>query len=142
MFPICAYKNRNRQQLPYNERTIIMYERWMEHAKCKDLPREMFFPTDGGGVVAAQKICSTCPVAAACLEYALGQGISDQFGVWGGCSERQRRRILKERAQDILQAPMADLPELIGAASDELIAYPSGLELEQWESQQKEVLIG
>lgn len=69
-----------------------MYERWMDNASCADFPREMFFPTDGGGVVKAQKICARCPVAKDCLRYALVNHID--YGVWGGCSERKRRRLL------------------------------------------------
>lgn len=69
-----------------------MYERWMENASCADFPREMFFPTDGGGVVRAQKVCASCPVSGDCLRYALANHID--HGVWGGCSERKRRRLL------------------------------------------------
>ena len=47
------------------------------------------------GVLVAQKICAECPVSAACLEYALANHID--HGVWGGCSERERRRILRRR---------------------------------------------
>ena len=43
----------------------------------------------------ARKICATCPVVEPCLEYALANRI--EHGVWGGCSERERRRILKRR---------------------------------------------
>jgi WhiB family redox-sensing transcriptional regulator len=49
-------------------------------------------------VDAARKICAACPVQEACLEYALVQRID--HGVWGGCSERERRRILKRRRQE------------------------------------------
>jgi WhiB family redox-sensing transcriptional regulator len=47
------------------------------------------------GVDRARKICATCNVTEQCLEYALEQRI--EHGVWGGCSERERRRILKRR---------------------------------------------
>lgn len=55
----------------------------------------MFFPSDGVGVDRARKICATCPVREACLDYALEHRID--HGVWGGTSERERRRILKRR---------------------------------------------
>ena len=47
------------------------------------------------GVLVAQRICAECPVAEACLEYALEHHID--HGVWGGASERERRRILRRR---------------------------------------------
>jgi len=68
---------------------------WMQDGNCRNYPPGAFFPSDGVGVDAARKICSDCPVKAPCLEYALDQRID--HGVWGGCSERERRRILKSR---------------------------------------------
>ena len=50
---------------------------------------------DGAGVERARAVCVNCPVAAQCLEYALALHID--HGVWGGCSERERRRIAKRR---------------------------------------------
>ena len=68
---------------------------WMVHARCRELAPETFFPSDGSGVADAQRVCATCPVAAECLEYALEYRI--EHGVWGGASERERRRILRRR---------------------------------------------
>jgi WhiB family transcriptional regulator, redox-sensing transcriptional regulator len=68
---------------------------WMARGKCKEVAPDIFFPSDGMGVLAAQKICAECPVASMCLEYALENHID--HGVWGGCSERERRRILRRR---------------------------------------------
>lgn len=75
-----------------------MIEHWMENASCADLPRDMFFPSSGAGVVKAQKVCQACPVVEECLDYALTNRI--EHGIWGGCSERKRRRILKVRSQE------------------------------------------
>jgi WhiB family redox-sensing transcriptional regulator len=68
---------------------------WMAQGNCADQPPTTFFPSDGVGVEVARRICATCPVKEPCLEYALEQRID--HGVWGGCSERERRRILKRR---------------------------------------------
>ena len=68
---------------------------WMAQGNCRHEPPTRFFPSDGVGVEVAKKICSTCPVTDLCLEYALAQRID--HGVWGGTSERQRRRILRSR---------------------------------------------
>ena len=75
---------------------------WMADGNCRLHPPATFFPSDGVGVDRARKICRDCPVATACLEYALDARID--HGVWGGCSERERRRISKRRRQDALMA--------------------------------------
>jgi WhiB family redox-sensing transcriptional regulator len=77
------------------EREQNMGTEWMAEGKCRDLPPDVFFPSEGLGVQAAQRICAECPVIDQCLEYALAQRID--HGVWGGCSERERRRILRRR---------------------------------------------
>ena len=76
---------------------------WMRAGHCRDHPPATFFPSDGVGVTVAMRICGDCPVKDQCLEYALENRI--EHGVWGGCSERERRRILKRRRQGA--APMA-----------------------------------
>jgi WhiB family transcriptional regulator, redox-sensing transcriptional regulator len=68
---------------------------WMARGLCTSIPPATFFPSDGAGVEVARKICASCPVREACLEHALVNRID--HGVWGGCSERERRRILKRR---------------------------------------------
>lgn len=73
---------------------------WMAQGKCRELPPAVFFPSDGLGVQAAQRICADCPVSDACLEYALANRID--HGVWGGRSERERRRILRRRREPVV----------------------------------------
>jgi len=68
---------------------------WMARGRCTNVPPEVFFPSDGVGVEIARRICADCPVKEPCLEYALAERID--HGVWGGTSERERRRILKAR---------------------------------------------
>lgn len=68
---------------------------WMADGNCRLHPPATFFPSDGAGVDRARKICKECPVLGTCLEFALEERID--HGVWGGCSERERRRILKRR---------------------------------------------
>ena len=68
---------------------------WMAKGNCATHPPSTFFPSDGVGVEVARRVCIDCPVQAPCLEHALRNRID--HGVWGGSSERQRRRILKER---------------------------------------------
>ncbi len=68
---------------------------WMAEGNCRNEPPSTFFPTDGVGVEIARRICATCPVMSYCLEYALRNRID--HGVWGGASERERRRIARRR---------------------------------------------
>ena len=68
---------------------------WMRTGNCQEQAPRVFFPSDGVGVEVARRICATCPVKEPCLEYALFHRID--HGVWGGASERERRRILKRR---------------------------------------------
>jgi WhiB family redox-sensing transcriptional regulator len=79
------------KQVPFDDSPT----RWMAEGNCRNYPPAMFFPSDGVGVDRARAICKGCPVAEKCLEYALEERI--EHGVWGGCSERERRRILKRR---------------------------------------------
>ena len=83
---------------------------WMADGNCRLHPPATFFPSDGVGVDRARKICRDCPVVATCLDYALDARID--HGVWGGCSERERRRILKRRRDDALSATPSDSVEL------------------------------
>ena len=72
-----------------------MDNEWMAAGNCRVEPPATFFPSDGVGVEVAKRVCEDCPAKSPCLEYALVNRID--HGVWGGTSERQRRRILKQR---------------------------------------------
>lgn len=69
----------------------------MLRAHCRGRNPAEFFPSDGVGVEFARGVCAECPVSRECLEYALYYRID--HGVWGGCSERERRRILRRRRE-------------------------------------------
>ena len=68
---------------------------WQEQALCAETDPEAFFPEKGGSTREAKKICTGCEVKAQCLEFALAN--DERFGIWGGLSERERRR-LRRRA--------------------------------------------
>ncbi len=67
---------------------------WQERALCAQTDPESFFPEKGGSTREAKKICTGCEVRSECLEYALGH--DERFGIWGGLSERERRRLKKQ----------------------------------------------
>lgn len=64
---------------------------WQDRGLCSQTDPEAFFPEKGGSTQEAKRICSACDVRAECLEYALAHG--ERFGIWGGLSERERRRL-------------------------------------------------
>jgi WhiB family redox-sensing transcriptional regulator len=66
-------------------------EKWQDRALCAQTDPEAFFPEKGGSTREAKKICQRCPVRSECLEYALAH--DERFGIWGGLSERERRRL-------------------------------------------------
>lgn len=68
---------------------------WQERALCAQTDPESFFPEKGGSTREAKRVCMSCEVRVPCLEYALAN--DERFGIWGGLSERERRRV-KRRA--------------------------------------------
>lgn len=68
---------------------------WQDRALCAQTDPDAFFPEKGGSAREAKLICRGCEVRSQCLEYALEHG--ERHGVWGGMSERDRRRLLREQ---------------------------------------------
>lgn len=66
---------------------------WREDAACLQYDPELFFPDKGGSSREAKQICASCLVQAECLDGALAA--DERFGVWGGLSERERRKVAK-----------------------------------------------
>jgi WhiB family redox-sensing transcriptional regulator len=68
---------------------------WQDEANCKGANADLFFPERGASTRSAKAICRECEVRADCLEFAIVTG--EKFGNWGGMSERERRRVRRER---------------------------------------------
>src|SRR4029079_31085 len=69
---------------------------WQDYSNCLGVDPDLFFPARGASTQEAQEVCRGCVVREDCLEYALANG--EKFGIWGGMSERERRRIRRQRA--------------------------------------------
>lgn len=69
---------------------------WQEQANCLGVDPDLFFPERGASTKEAKGVCAGCEVRLDCLEYALSNG--EKFGIWGGLSERERRRLRRQRA--------------------------------------------
>ena len=71
---------------------------WRRQAACRQMPADMFFPVGTSGmaveeVQAAKAVCGACPVSEQCLEFSLQT--RQEFGIWGGTDEDERREILR-----------------------------------------------
>ena len=76
-----------------DEETVLS---WQERSLCAQTDPEAFFPEKGGSTREAKKVCLTCEVRDDCLESALMN--DERFGIWGGLSERERRKLKKSAA--------------------------------------------
>ena len=70
-------------------------QKWWDLGACKGLDSAMFYPDDEASAVSAKAVCADCAVRSTCLEHALD--IREKAGVWGGATERDRRRIIRQR---------------------------------------------
>ena len=68
---------------------------WKIDALCSTTDPDSFFPEKGGSTREVKKVCDHCPVVDDCLEYALAA--EERYGIWGGKSARERRKILYQR---------------------------------------------
>jgi WhiB family redox-sensing transcriptional regulator len=92
----------------------IVGQPWVDQALCAQTDPESFFPEKGGSTREAKRVCLTCDVRAECLEYALDY--DERFGIWGGLSERERRKLHK--ARDIVPIDTTHLVESTFLFSD------------------------
>jgi WhiB family redox-sensing transcriptional regulator len=70
---------------------------WKQQARCLGVDPEVFYPDeeDEQGAELAKQICDSCPVCEVCLEHAIG--VREKWGIWGGLTARERRRIIRRR---------------------------------------------
>jgi WhiB family transcriptional regulator, redox-sensing transcriptional regulator len=64
---------------------------WIDLAECRGMDTGLFFPERGELTAQAKATCQRCDVQAECLAYAMNN--REHYGIWGGLSERQRRRL-------------------------------------------------
>ena len=85
---------------------------WQDFANCLGVDPDLFFPERGASTREAKEVCRGCVVREDCLEYALDNG--EKFGIWGGMSERERRRLRRQRA--IARRAAAEAGASVGGA--------------------------
>lgn len=72
-------------------------ESWRDRAACDGCDPNMFHPNRGEPTEPAKLVCWGCPVKTECLTWALDHFV--KLGIYGGRSERERRRMRRERRQ-------------------------------------------
>jgi len=88
----------------------IIYGRqapWHDQARCVilGLDPNFFFPMQGVPAGPAKEVCTHCQVRSTCLEFAVAHG--DKFGIWGGMSARDRKRLTRVRRLQRQLIPLA-----------------------------------
>jgi WhiB family redox-sensing transcriptional regulator len=73
--------------------SILIPPAWTAQGLCAQVDPELFFPEKGGSTRDSKDVCAVCPVRVECLTWALDH--DERHGVWGGLSERERRRLRK-----------------------------------------------
>jgi WhiB family redox-sensing transcriptional regulator len=68
---------------------------WRQRAACRGLDADIFYPVSDDDAWEAQAVCASCPVRQPCLEHALT--FREREGIWGGFTERERRRLIRQR---------------------------------------------
>jgi WhiB family redox-sensing transcriptional regulator len=90
-------------------------EQWYSQALCAQTDPDAFYPEKGGSTAEAKKICLRCPVKQKCLQWALDH--DERFGIWGGLSDRERRRLARGEAAGELVDEPHQLPAIAVAAA-------------------------
>ena len=80
-------------------RSVSQPADWMADAACAEVDPELWFPETGGSSREAKRICARCGVLAECLAYAMAN--DERYGVWGGHSERARRKLRTRQARPV-----------------------------------------
>ncbi len=73
----------------------VQEAKWWDLGACRGLAASIFYPDDDDDAAVAKAVCAQCHVRANCLEHALT--FREKAGVWGGATERDRRRIIRQR---------------------------------------------
>lgn len=104
---------------------------WMPDGLCTQSDPDEWYPDKGGSTYQAKQICRRCPVRQQCLDYALTT--QQGHGVWGGYSERERRRLRSgETIAPVIRKPGQDLPKRRNEIRDERAElYRQGLTYRQ-----------
>ena len=76
---------------------LLVSTHWRQYARCLGADPEIFYPASDSheAADAAKAVCMVCPVREPCLEHAITA--REKQGVWGGLTERERRRLVRQR---------------------------------------------
>jgi WhiB family transcriptional regulator, redox-sensing transcriptional regulator len=78
---------------------------WHHRGFCAGEDPDVFFPSHGNPGTKAREICANCVVRRDCLEYATE---ADEFGIWGGLDQQERRSLRRKRRRRATASDVAD----------------------------------
>jgi hypothetical protein len=81
-------------------------ETWRDDALCRQIDSAIFFPPKGESTKQAKRICGLCEVRAECLAEALSRRPKDDYGIWGGLSEGERKRLRRQGQRPATVTPL------------------------------------
>ena len=110
---------------------LVLDTTWQEFSNCLGVDPDLFFPERGASTREAKEVCRGCVVREDCLEFALANG--EKFGIWGGMSERERRRIRRQRALEREAAAMPPEVVAVQTGSAKTPPHRSGVFFGVWQ---------
>lgn len=78
---------------------------WIARANCRGVDPELFFPERGASTREPKAVCRECEVRRECLTMAMNTG--ERHGIWGGMSERERRRLRRKLGVTVVEDSVA-----------------------------------
>lgn len=98
---------------------------WLAQAKCSGVDPDLFFPGRGVDTKTPKAICAGCPVRAECLDHAMSR--NEKHGIWGGTSERERRRMRRTGAYSVPVDTIREICSELGRVTSLTLAARLGI---------------
>lgn len=89
---------------------------WYDFAACKGMDPEPWYQTHPEAMAGPKAVCASCPVWRPCLAVALTR--REKYGIWGGLSASERRRLLARIRKDARDGAVAHEVPQAGEAEE------------------------
>lgn len=86
--------------IPDEPPSYLSMPEWHQRAACQGSNPDIFFPQKNRVALQARAICAICPVIVDCRETALALPPTEDYGMWGGMSRRERLAERRRRKRE------------------------------------------